>query len=60
MTAVLTELDAEEIARVKAYAANVMRTFGEEFEAAANRFKDGQELLDRFRAAIASVLKNGR
>jgi hypothetical protein len=53
-------LSPDDIAWVKAYAADVMQTFGKEFAAASDRFKDGQMLLNRFNAAIESVLKNGR
>lgn len=60
MTTSLMELAAEDIAWVKAYAAEVMKTFGREFDAGADRFKDGQVLLDRFNAAIECVLKKGR
>ena len=45
---------------MKAYAAEVEKTFGEEFDAAADRFKDGKVLLDRFRDTVESVLKYGR
>lgn len=60
MTTSLMELAAEDIAWVKAYAAEVMKTFGKEFDAAADRFKDGQVLVDRFNAAIECVLKGPR
>jgi hypothetical protein len=53
-------LSADDISWVKAYAAEVAQTFGAEFAAASDRFKDGQVLLNRFNAAIESVLKNGR
>jgi hypothetical protein len=53
-------LSADDIEWVKAYAAEVMEAFGAEFAAANDRFKDGQVLLNRFNAAIESVLKNGR
>jgi hypothetical protein len=53
-------LSPDDIAWVKAYAADVMQTFGEKFAAASDRFKDGQMLLNRFNAAIESVLKDGR
>jgi hypothetical protein len=53
-------LTAEDIAWVEAYAAEVQKSFGVEFAAAADRFKDGKLLLERFRAAIDSVLKDGR
>jgi hypothetical protein len=38
----------------------VQKTFGQEFADAADRLKDAHVLLDRFNAAIESVLKNGR
>jgi hypothetical protein len=53
-------LTAEDIAWVKDYAAEVQKHFGQQFGSAADRFKDGQVLLDRFSAAIDSVLRNGR
>jgi hypothetical protein len=53
-------LSAEDIAWVKAYAAEALQTFGQEFAEAADRFKEGQMLLGRFNAAIETVLKNGR
>lgn len=56
----MMDLDDDDIAWVKAHAAAVNETFGREFEAAKDRFKEGQLLLDRFNAAIESVLKNGR
>jgi hypothetical protein len=52
-------LGADDIAWVKAHAAEVTQTFGAEF-AVRDRFAQGQLLLDRFNAAIDSVLKNGR
>ena len=54
------ELTADDVAWVRAYAAEVVRIFGNEFEAAADRFQDGQVLLDRFNAAIECVLTKGR
>jgi hypothetical protein len=53
-------LTAEDIAWLTDYAAEVRSTYGQEFAAAADRFKDGPILLERFGAAIDSVLKNGR
>ncbi len=53
-------LSADDIAWVKAYAAEVVQIFGKEFAAAIDRFNDGQVLLNRINAAIESVLKNGR
>lgn len=54
------DLTADDIAWVKSYAEEVEITFGAGFVAAADRFKEGRVLLDRFRAAIETVLKNGR
>lgn len=54
------ELTADDVAWVRAYAAEVVKTFSNEFEAAANRFQDDQVLLDRFNAAIECVLAKGR
>lgn len=54
------ELTVEDVAWVRAYAAEVVKTFGKEFEGAADRFQDGQVLLDRFNAAIECVLTKGR
>lgn len=54
------DLTADDIAWVKDYAAEVQKAFGQEFDAATDRFKDGKVLLDRFNAAIESVLNNGR
>jgi ketosteroid isomerase-like protein len=56
----LIELTAEDVAWVRAYASEVVKTFGKEFEAAADRFPDGQVLLDRFNAAVECVLTKGR
>ena len=53
-------LTPEDIAWVKSYADEVGRAFAAEFTAASDRFKQGQVLLDRFKAAIEAVLKNGR
>jgi hypothetical protein len=53
-------LSVDDIAWVRAYAAEVIDIFAQEFSAAADRFRDGQVLLDRFNAAIESVLTNGR
>ncbi len=53
------DLGADEVAAIQAYAAEVTETFGKEFAASSNRFKAGQELLDRFKTGIESVLKNG-
>jgi hypothetical protein len=55
-----TDLSADDIAWVKAYATEVQNTFEPEFNVAAGRFKDGKVLLDRFNTAIESVLKNGK
>lgn len=55
-----SSLTAEDIAWAEAYAAEVAEAFGREFDAVADRFKEGHLLLDRFNAAIESVLKNGR
>ena len=60
MSSASVNLTADDIAWVKAHAAEVTQTFGAEFAAARDRFKEGQLLLDRFNAAIESVLKNGR
>lgn len=54
------DLTPEDTAWVKSYSAEVEKTFVAEFAEAAGRFKDGQVLLDRFRAAIETVLQNGR
>jgi hypothetical protein len=54
------DLTADDIAWVRAYAGEVQRTFGQEFAAAVDRFRDSKVLLDRFNAAIEAVLKNGR
>jgi hypothetical protein len=53
-------LTADDIDWVKAYAAEVIQTFGQEFDAASDRFKEGPVLLDRFAAAVESALKKGR
>jgi hypothetical protein len=58
--AATVNLDQDDIAWVKEHAAEVLQTFGREFDAARDRFKEGQLLLDRFEAAIETVLKNGR
>lgn len=54
------DLTAEDIAWVKDYASEVQKTFGQDFDTAADRFKEGKTLVDRFSAAIELVLKNGR
>lgn len=54
------DLAPEEITWVKSYADEVERTFSAEFTAAADRFKEGNILLDRFRTVIDTVLNNGR
>jgi hypothetical protein len=59
MAEISPALSSEDIAWVRAYAAEVLQTFGQEFAAAADRFKQGQTLLDRFSAAIETVLRNG-
>jgi hypothetical protein len=41
---------------VRAYVAEVEKTFGQEFEAAADRFKDGPALLERFRFSTSTTL----
>ncbi len=53
-------LTKDDIGWVKTHAAEVMQTFGLQFAAAADRFKKPQVLLERFSAAVESVLKNGR
>jgi len=52
-------LSAEDVAWVMAYAGDVVRIFGEEFVAAADRFKEGPLLLERFKSAIEWVVNNG-
>ena len=47
MSSVSVGLTSQDIAWVRAYADEVVRTFGQEFEAAADRLKDGQVLLER-------------
>lgn len=54
------DLTADDITWVREYASEVRKTFGQAFDAASDRFKDGKVLLDRFNAAIESVLHNGR
>jgi hypothetical protein len=54
------DLDDDDIAWVKAHALAVNETFGREFEAAKDRFREGQLLLDRFNAAIDLLLTRGR
>lgn len=53
-------LDEDDITWIKAHAGAVTDTFGREFAAAKDRFKQGQQLLDRFNAAIETVLRLGR
>jgi hypothetical protein len=53
------ELTTDGLEWIEAYAAGVRKTFGKEFEAEEDRFKGGQVLLDRFKAAIQSAVKNG-
>jgi hypothetical protein len=53
-------LDEDDIAWVKAHAAAVKDAFGPECAAASDRFAQGQLLLDRFNAAIETVLKSGK
>jgi len=60
MTSASLNLSADDITWVKAHAAGVMQTFWREFDAAKDRFKEGELLLDRFNGAIDSVLKKGR
>lgn len=48
------DVSSDDIAWAKAYAAEVQKTFRQEFAAAVDRFMDGQVLLDRFNAAIGS------
>ena len=60
MSSVGVNLTADDIAWVKAHAEKVTQRFGPEFAAASNRFAQGQLLLDRFNAAIETVLKNGK
>jgi hypothetical protein len=54
-----SSLTAEDIEWIEAYAAEVAEAVGREFDAASDRFKEGNLLLARFKAAIESVLKNG-
>ncbi len=60
MASASLNLSADDITWVKAHAAEVTQAFEREFDAARDRFKEGQLLHDRFNAAIDSVLKNGR
>lgn len=59
-TTLPTDLKPEETDSIKAYAAEVSKVFGEEFDKAGNRFKGSKKLLKRFVTAIAAVLANGR
>ncbi len=60
MASASPHLNVDDVAWVKAHAGEVAQTFGAEFVAATDRFAQGRLLLDRFNAAIDSVLKNGR
>jgi hypothetical protein len=60
MSSASPNLSADDIAWVKAHAAEVAQTFGPEFDAASDRFTQGKLLLDRFNAAIDTVLNLGR
>jgi hypothetical protein len=53
-------LDKDDIAWVRAHAAAVTEAFEGEFNAATDRFNQGQLLLDRFNPAIETVLRNGK
>jgi len=55
-----TSLRDEDIDWVKTYAKEVSDTFGCIFNDEKDRFKDGDQLIARFTAAIDGVLKNGR
>jgi len=52
-------LSAEDVGWAKAYTGEVVRVFGEEFMAAADRFNEGPLLLERFKSAIEWVVSNG-
>jgi hypothetical protein len=52
-------MPVDDIAWVKAYAQEVRETFNREFVAAGNRFRDGERLLQRFDAAIETLLEKG-
>jgi len=54
-----TPLADDRIEWLKSYAAEVREVFEAEFTEAGDRFRQGQRLLDRFAAAVDSVLKNG-
>jgi hypothetical protein len=54
------KLGEEDIAWVKAYAKEVPDAFEGIFNGAKDRFKDDPRLIERFKAAIDKVLKNGR
>jgi hypothetical protein len=60
MNSAAARLTPDDIAWVRAHAEEVTHAFGPEFAAASDRFTQGQLLLDRFDAAIETVLKNGR
>lgn len=53
-------LDADDIAWLNDYAADVERELRKQFSAASGRFSDSEKLLGRFAAAINAVLKHGR
>jgi hypothetical protein len=53
-------LTDEDIARVQAGVDAVVGAFGEELQTAADRFKHGEVLSYRFKAATQSSLKNCR
>ncbi len=53
-------LDADDVAWLKSYAADVEAEFRERFAAASDRFNESEKLLSRFTTAVEAVLKYGR
>jgi hypothetical protein len=60
MSSAAVSLTPDDITWAKAHTEQVTQAFGPDFAAASDRFTQGQVLLDRFNAAIETVLKNGK
>lgn len=54
------DINPEEADRIRSYAAEVLKVFGSEFDAAASRFSGSRRLFRRFDDAISAMLSNGR
>jgi hypothetical protein len=54
------DINEQEVEWIKHYAGDVARTFGGDFENAGDRFKQAEQLLQRFTSSVDILLSKGR